>query len=179
MLRRPPSFAVSACPQNPSTALSMPCLARRPSHHAPHYLLNCRYHDVSAAMIHGVFHGGAAIECPGVVRHTGAGVTHLGLPKEGMDLMSEDLLTDVASALNCCGLPAEVKADTDAAVWEKLVVNAAVNPLTAILGCKNGFLVESEACQQIMRGVSKTIPCISYICMFPLFICLCANRKLF
>lgn len=90
--------------------------------------------------------------------HTGGGPLHLGLPPKGLDELSEDLLERVTGALSRCGLGAEVRDDVDALVWEKLAVNAAINPLTAILGVKNGFLAQSDHCRNIMTGMSHTRP---------------------
>lgn len=104
--------------------------------------------------MHGVYHGGASMACPGVVRHTGLGALHMGLPPTIPDPLSESLTSAVADALSRCGLAAELRGDMDAVVWEKLAVNAAINPLSAILGVKNGFLARSEACREIMQGLS-------------------------
>ncbi len=42
------------------------------------------------------------------------------------------------------GLAVEVADDVAALVWGKLAINAAINPLTALLRVPNGALLESE-----------------------------------
>jgi 2-dehydropantoate 2-reductase len=50
--------------------------------------------------------------------------------------------TDVAERLLAANLPAEVEADLEPAVWRKLVVNAAINPVTALERVPNGAVLE-------------------------------------
>ncbi len=49
---------------------------------------------------------------------------------------------EAVRVLEACGLPAETRPDARAILWRKLVLNAAVNPLTALTGRPNGALVE-------------------------------------
>jgi len=113
-----------------------------------------RYHDTKASLIHGVFNGGAAMECPGVVVHTGRGSTQLGEDATA-DLMSRNFLHDVADLLSRAGLAAQLRGDVLGVVWQKLAVNAAINPLTAILRVKNGALPLSPACVELMEGAAR------------------------
>ena len=93
-----------------------------------------RYHDVKSTLVHGVYHGGAMIECPGVVVHTGPGATYLGAD-DNSDLITSEFLTHVADLLSRAGLSTQVRNDVDPIVWQKIAVNAALNTLTTILRC--------------------------------------------
>jgi 2-dehydropantoate 2-reductase len=53
---------------------------------------------------------------------------------------------------NACGLPAELSDDLDALVWGKLVVNAGINALTALLRIPNGALAASAEARTLMAG---------------------------
>ncbi|KAF5388523.1 hypothetical protein D9757_004676 [Collybiopsis confluens] len=53
-------------------------------------------------------------------------------------------------ALNTSWLP---MSDMQIAIRRKLVVNAAVNPLTALIGCKNGEVFQSEASRALLRKI--------------------------
>ncbi len=46
----------------------------------------------------------------------------------------------MAEVFRRAGLKCEVRGDIEAALWEKLLVNVAINPLTAILRVPNGVL---------------------------------------
>jgi 2-dehydropantoate 2-reductase len=41
--------------------------------------------------------------------------------------------------------------DVRSVIWSKLVINAGINPLTALLRVANGFLVENDLARQLMR----------------------------
>jgi 2-dehydropantoate 2-reductase len=51
-------------------------------------------------------------------------------------------------------LKSQVTADIDGLVWGKIIVNAAINPLTAILRVPNGALVESEDLIGLMKAAA-------------------------
>jgi 2-dehydropantoate 2-reductase len=48
----------------------------------------------------------------------------------------------VAQLFRRAGLACQVRNDIEAVLWEKLVVNVGINPLTAILRVRNGALLE-------------------------------------
>ena len=65
-------------------------------------------------------------------------------------------LRDTAAALSSLeGLGCKWRrmSDVQLAMRKKLVVNSVVNPLTAILGCRNGALFKDEASKRILHGV--------------------------
>jgi len=63
------------------------------------------------------------------------------------------LLGALADALRRGGWRAEVVDDIDAWRWDKLIVNAAINPVTAILGVPNGKLLASSHALQLCRCI--------------------------
>lgn len=65
------------------------------------------------------------------------------------------LVDDLAVLFNRAGLPTQVVDDVMALVWEKLVVNAAINPLTALLQVPNGALLGSTWARQIMLEAAQ------------------------
>jgi 2-dehydropantoate 2-reductase len=104
----------------------------------------------------GVTTQGAAMVRPGVVRRAGYGQTHLGAPPH-----LEHSLTAVAHLLTGAGLETHLAGNVDSLIWGKLAVNAAINPLTALLDVPNGFLVENEAARAIMAAAAQEVAAVA------------------
>ena len=85
----------------------------------------------------GVTSLGATLLGPGQVRHAGMGSTIFGPPPDRM------AMAELAAIFSASGLPAELHDDLDSLVWGKLVVNAGINALTALLRVSNGALAEA------------------------------------
>ena len=82
---------------------------------------------------------GGTMIAPGRVRHAGAGPTHLPLGWE-----------DVAELFNAAGLVCHLTDNVEQLLWGKLVLNAAINPLSALLRQPNGFLGENALVRELM-----------------------------
>ncbi|KAG1783529.1 ketopantoate reductase PanE/ApbA C terminal-domain-containing protein [Suillus placidus] len=61
----------------------------------------------------------------------------------------------VLQSLDALGCKWSPIADVQIAMRKKLVVNALLNPLTAVLGCRNGGLFKDESSQNMMRSVCE------------------------
>ena len=81
---------------------------------------------------------------PGHVRHHGRG-----------ELLLEPSPASAAAAdlLNTSGVPTEISADVEAALWTKLVINCAYNALSAIARQPYGPLVRQHGVTQVMDDV--------------------------
>jgi 2-dehydropantoate 2-reductase len=88
------------------------------------------------------------------VDHTGAGVTRIGPAfDEGEGVFAEmEILLE--KMLNQAGFQTILSKHMDEAVWRKLLINAAINPLTALLGVKNGELLRNGHAAQLMRRIA-------------------------
>jgi len=53
-------------------------------------------------------------------------------------------------------------ADIDSALWHKLAINCAINPLTAVHGCVNGELAEQPGLAAQVAGLCREISQVSY-----------------
>jgi 2-dehydropantoate 2-reductase len=106
----------------------------------------------------GVTMQGATLLGPGRIRTSGRGATHLGyVPIElaaPRDFAVEHRAYEISALFNSAGLKSHVTADIDGLVWGKVIINAAINPLTAILRVPNGALVESEETIGLMRATA-------------------------
>lgn len=89
---------------------------------------------------------GANLVGPGHVRHAGNGETVVGEPGGGTARAAR-----AAELFVSCGLTARVTEDLDSVVWSKLVINAAINPLTALFRVRNGALAEVPAARALME----------------------------
>ena len=111
---------------------------------------------VDRAML-GVTTQGATLLGPGQVRSGGRGTTHLGfLPIERAaprDWSADNLAYETTALLNAAGLSSVVSQDVEALAWGKVIINAAINPLTAILRVPNGALVESDDTLNLMWSI--------------------------
>jgi 2-dehydropantoate 2-reductase len=85
----------------------------------------------------------------GKIRHAGRGETIIGaLSKE-----SREKAVEIASLLNGAGIETALTDDVEGILWSKALINAAINPLTAILRLRNGELLEYPETREIMRSV--------------------------
>jgi 2-dehydropantoate 2-reductase len=84
---------------------------------------------------------GASMLEPGYVQFTGDGRIQLGLHPH---------IADLAELLGKAGFQVELVSDPAALVWGKLVINAAINPLTALLRVTNGELLERQTTRELL-----------------------------
>jgi 2-dehydropantoate 2-reductase len=73
----------------------------------------------------------------GRIRHAGSGDTVIG----AFSRAGTGDLNAVAVLFNRAGITTSVTGDLTATLWRKLIVNAAINPLTALTGVCNGELI--------------------------------------
>ncbi len=103
-----------------------------------HLALQDHLHQASAAF--GTTSEGATLLGTGQVRHAGSGITYLGF-LEPPNKQAAALLQKTHDVFSVGGLQIHVADNILARLWAKLFVNAGINALTAILGCKNGELL--------------------------------------
>ncbi len=89
---------------------------------------------------------GATLLAPGRVRPGGEGE---------ISLADDPQLERLKKVLKVAGFLVETVVDIDALVWGKLVINAAINPLTALLRCPNGELLERPAARTLMAEIAN------------------------
>ena len=92
---------------------------------------------------------GACLVKPGVVSVAGIGKTIIG-----SDLDSR-WASSVVASFRDAGIPATTRKDIHSEMWAKAIVNACINPITAILRVPNGGLVKSRTLARLMAEVSS------------------------
>ena len=98
---------------------------------------------------------GALLKEPGYVVHTGIGFTNVGFPfmrrteKNIIEAKSSiNLLKDI---LDISGIKTTLSDDIIKDCWEKVFVNAGINPFGALTRLKNGLLLENEGIKEKME----------------------------
>jgi 2-dehydropantoate 2-reductase len=89
----------------------------------------------------GVTTSGATLIKPGLVRPVGDEVVSLGVHSR---------LKPLADMLRAAGFIVDTVPDTSALLWGKLVINASINPLTALLRVPNGELLNRPTARNLM-----------------------------
>ena len=89
---------------------------------------------------------GATLLGPGLVKAGGEGK---------IALETHPVMGPIKEALMSAGFQVETVNNTDSIVWGKLVINAAINPLTALWNVTNGELLERPATRRLMRLLAE------------------------
>ena len=85
---------------------------------------------------------------PGEIEHTGKGKTTIGSLKNTRFL--EQLYQEFVKA----GFETRISNNIERDVWRKAIVNACINPLTAIFGIRNGVL-KNKVLSEIVRDICR------------------------
>jgi 2-dehydropantoate 2-reductase len=96
----------------------------------------------------GVTSQGATFLGPGKIRHAGRGPTHMCMA-DGRN----ERLAGLAAFLERAGFETHVEKDVAGLVWSKLVVNAGINALTALLNQPNGLLADFAETRALMADL--------------------------
>lgn len=94
---------------------------------------------------------GSLMEAPGIVRDTGSGPTVLGTARG----LPDPRLDDLCQVLMQAGFAVSITDNLPAAVWNKVILNAAINPVGALTRLRNGELAEHEPSLKLMTAVAR------------------------
>lgn len=109
----------------------------------------CRIIGSQRVMV-GVTSQGGTLLGPGRVRHGGTGPTYLSAHPERY--------AEIAETFNAAGIETHVSENLQGILWGKLVVNAAINALAAILRVSNGTLEKYGTTRSLMKkAVAETV----------------------
>ncbi len=101
--------------------------------------------------VRGVTSQGATLLGPGRVRWAGVGPTKLGR-WEGPIAPELEALREL---LCRAGIETELSESIERLLWEKLLINCAINPLTALFDRPNGAVIEDVQLREIAREVVR------------------------
>jgi 2-dehydropantoate 2-reductase len=91
---------------------------------------------------------GATLLGPGLVRAGGEGV---------ISIERHQAIGPMEEALKSARFNLQLVHDAQSLVWGKLVINAAINPLTALLGIPNGELLERPSAREVMSALAREV----------------------
>ena len=94
----------------------------------------------------GVTTSGATLLGPGLVRTGGEGTTSI---EQHLNL------GPIEAALKSAKFAVNIVEDAQSLIWGKLVINAAINPLTALLRVPNGNLLKRPSAREMMRALAS------------------------
>jgi 2-dehydropantoate 2-reductase len=89
---------------------------------------------------------GATLLGPGLVREGGQGI---------ISMERHPSLGPVIEALTSATFNVQLVDDAQSLIWGKLVINAAINPLTALLRVPNGNLLDSPSAREMMGALAN------------------------
>ena len=103
----------------------------------------------------GVTTYGATLKGPGRVRPGGAGTLSIG---------RHPRLAPLEGLLRGAGFLVELVDDVDSLLWGKLVINAAINPLTALLQVSNGELLNRPESRELLAFAAREAATVAAVC---------------
>ncbi len=91
---------------------------------------------------------GVSLMSAGMAQVSGLGSTVIGSDTDPSGAET------ISSVLSSAGLPCRTSPNVSGEIWSKVIVNASINPITAILGIPNGAIFESEAISLLSSAVA-------------------------
>jgi 2-dehydropantoate 2-reductase len=91
---------------------------------------------------------GATLLGPGLARAGGEGV---------VSIQRNQAIGPLEAVLRSAGFNVQIVEDAQSLIWGKLVINAAINPLTALLRVRNGELLENSSARELMKALATEV----------------------
>ena len=111
-----------------------------------------------ACVLSGSTNQAAQVPEPGLVENTG----------EGLTLLPEQTPQAILDLFRQAGIPLSIEKDMSRILWSKLAINAAINPLTALLRVNNGELNSSPLTQSLMKRLAQEVKAVAAALKIPL-----------
>jgi 2-dehydropantoate 2-reductase len=89
----------------------------------------------------------------------------MGQPDNAVD---QERVKAIATAINEAGIPTSYAGNVVAILWDKILYNAALNPLGAVLECSYGQLAENAGTRQVMDRIIDEIFLVAQAHTMPL-----------
>jgi 2-dehydropantoate 2-reductase len=89
---------------------------------------------------------GVTFSEPGKVYHAGFGDTYLG----AFERSNDNVAGEISRILTNAGIETKMTKNICGEIWTKLAINASINPITAITGLKNGWLLKDPKLEKLL-----------------------------
>jgi 2-dehydropantoate 2-reductase len=99
---------------------------------------------------------GATLLAPGLARAGGEGVISIQRNQALGGFLSESK-DPLEAGLRSAGFNVQMVENAQSLIWGKLVINASINPLTALLRVTNGQLLENPSARELMETLAKEV----------------------
>ncbi len=100
-------------------------------------------------IVAGITTHGATLLGIGHVRHAGIGKTIIGEVKQGSIAVNK--LNQIANMFSKSGFETIISEDILKHIWGKLIINTAINPITALTKMRNGELLEHDETKELLH----------------------------
>ena len=100
---------------------------------------------------------GAFRQDPRQIQHAGRGLTWIG----GLTPVGSETLATVVRILGDSGLDCRATDAIEARLWQKLAINAGINPFTVILGCRNGELIGQPYFEDRLQPLTQEVQAVA------------------
>ncbi len=115
-----------------------------------------RENNINSEVIGGITCHGVTYKGPGVIKHAGTGDTIIG---QFGSISEEDgvvsLVNEIAEAFRHVGLDMDTTQCIEREIWAKTIINSAINPLTALLGGRNGIIISNPEIRSTAEDLIK------------------------
>lgn len=105
----------------------------------------------SEKIIVGITTHGAFFSKPGIIKHTGTGMTVFG----ELSGKKTEPVESIVKLFNEAGIKTKVSINILKEIWNKAIINSSINPLTAIFRCKNGYLSKNPILERLLEIICE------------------------
>ncbi len=110
-----------------------------------------RFSRGNIGVLRSITNHGVVFSKPGEIYHSGMDETVIGEINGALT----DRIKKICSMFNDAGIKTRISNDVKKEVWAKTIVNSAINPVTAITGLKNGYLLKIPELTKVMENVCE------------------------
>jgi len=106
-------------------------------------------------VIGGITEEGITFERHGKVIHAGEGKTVIGPYSDDLSDKFRERIKRFSGCLNEVGISNRISDNIYGHIWKKVIINAGINPVTAITGLKNGAIIKHHNLTKLLENICE------------------------
>ena len=106
-------------------------------------------------VIGGITEEGITFERHGKVIHAGEGKTVIGPYSDDIPDKFREKIKRFSGCLNEVGISNRISDNIYGHIWKKVIINAGINPVTAITGLKNGAIIKHNNLMKLLENICE------------------------